>query len=190
MFRRTCQNVCSTFLSVFLLLSNLSNCHFSGFYGAIIGAKGSVKKRIEGETRTDITIPKHGTSGDIIILGAKQDSVCSARHRIELIVVNCRQKHPRTHFTCVRIDEPAIKRNYNTFKVKYQNSIEFEQLLMDFTFLQKEILASGPTLGLQEDMFIAAEKMHITIGAMCLMDDHDRSLAVDLLNECRDTIVL
>lgn len=88
------------------------------FYGAIIGAKGAVKKRIEGETRTEITIPKHGTTGDIEILGSKRESVGLACRRIESIVINSRRKQRPTHFTCVRVIDPTIKNNAIKFKVK------------------------------------------------------------------------
>lgn len=59
-----------------------------------------------------------------------------------------------------------------------------------FCHLQEGILKSGPTLGLQEEMFIYPDKLHITIVLLCLMDDIDRKLAVDLLNECQETIVM
>lgn len=39
-------------------------------------------------------------------------------------------------------------------------------------------------------MFVEPEKLHLTIGVMCLMDDIDRTNAVQLLNECRESIVL
>lgn len=94
-------------------------CYFNAraFYGAIIGAKGAVRKRIEGETRTEITVPRHGTTGDIRIIGTKRESVCTARRRIELIVLNSRRKQRPTHFTCVRVVEPTIKNNAVKFKV-------------------------------------------------------------------------
>lgn len=57
-------------------------------------------------------------------------------------------------------------------------------------WIQEEILKSGPVLGLQEGMFTEPNKLHITIGVMCLMDDIDRSQAVQLLEECRDSIVV
>ncbi|XP_055320538.1 activating signal cointegrator 1 complex subunit 1-like isoform X2 [Sitodiplosis mosellana] len=140
------------------------------FYGAIIGSRGAVRKRIEGDTRTEITIPKHGTTGDIRILGTKRESVCMARRRIESIVINSRRKQRPTHFTCVRVIDTTIKNNVIKFK--------------------EEILKSGPTLGLQEHMFIEPHKLHITIGIMVLMDDVDRTRAVELLRECRESIVL
>lgn len=95
----------------------MDNVVCRAFYGSIIGAKGSTKKRIEGETRTEITIPKHGTAGDIRILGTKRESVCAARRRIEIIVINSRRNKCSTHFTCIRITNLAIKSNCITFKV-------------------------------------------------------------------------
>lgn len=55
--------------------------------------------------------------------------------------------------------------------------------------IQEGILQNGPTLGLEEGMFIEPDKLHITIGVMCLMDDVDRTHATKLLNNCRESIV-
>lgn len=97
---------------------------FRAFFGAVIGAKGAVKKRIEGETRTEITIPKHGSSDDgIKILATKRDAVCMACRRIDIIVSNCRRKQPPTHFTCIRIDDANIKNKYIKFKVNHMSFI-------------------------------------------------------------------
>lgn len=89
----------------------------------IIGAKGATRKRIEGETRTEIRIPKYGASDDVVILGAKRDSVCLARQRIDTIVLNTRQKQRPTHFNCVKICNQTIKDNCIKFKVKYLISV-------------------------------------------------------------------
>lgn len=56
--------------------------------------------------------------------------------------------------------------------------------------LQADILQSGPTYGLDEKMFTEPSKLHITIGVMCLMDDVDRSTAVQLLNDCREKFIV
>ncbi|XP_031617297.1 activating signal cointegrator 1 complex subunit 1-like [Contarinia nasturtii] len=147
------------------------------FYGAIIGNKGSVKKRIEGDTRTEIIIPKHsnnnnkhGSLNTISILGKKRESVCLAFRRIGLILINCRNKQRPTHFTCVRVVEQNIKHRFIAFK--------------------DDILKSGSTVGLQEEMFTQPDKLHITISVLVLMDDQDRRRAVDLLNDCRESIVI
>lgn len=59
-----------------------------------------------------------------------------------------------------------------------------------FVEIQDEILQSGPHYGLEEKMFTEPEKLHITIGVMCLMDDADRSKAVQLLNDCREKFIV
>lgn len=56
--------------------------------------------------------------------------------------------------------------------------------------MQTEILQNGPTLGLEEAMFTDPEKLHLTIGVMCLLDDVDRTNAVQLLKDCLESIVL
>lgn len=97
------------------LASNASN--FSAFFGIIIGAKAATKRRIEGETRTQIKIPKQGMSGDVEITGASRADVCSARRRVEMIVLASREKHSPTHFVAVRISSADIKSNYEKFMV-------------------------------------------------------------------------
>lgn len=51
-------------------------------------------------------------------------------------------------------------------------------------------MESDLSLGIQEDMFTEPHKLHFTIGVMWLMDDNDRSHAIQLLNECCDSIVM
>lgn len=91
---------------------------FSEFFGRIIGTKGVTKNRIQGETKTEIIIPKPGKKDDIIILGKTRDSVCESRRRIELIATTSRNKERRTHFIGVKVlmDE-TFQKNYKHFKV-------------------------------------------------------------------------
>lgn len=42
---------------------------------------------------------------------------------------------------------------------------------------------------MDEAFFLSPNKLHVTIGVMHLMDDHDRSAAVQLLEECTSKIV-
>lgn len=95
----------------------ITNQFFSAFFGIIIGAKAATKRRIEGETRTQIKIPKQGMAGDVEITGASRDDVCSARRRVEMIVLASRAKQSATHFVAVRISSDAIKSNYEKFMV-------------------------------------------------------------------------
>lgn len=100
-----------------LFLPKVTDPFFSAFFGIIIGAKAATKRRIEGETRTQIKIPKQGMAGDVEITGASRDDVCSARRRVELIVLASRAKQSATHFVAIRISSDEIKRNYEKFVV-------------------------------------------------------------------------
>lgn len=55
--------------------------------------------------------------------------------------------------------------------------------------LQREIVRGPPIFGLKEAMFMPANKLHITINVMALMDDEDRNLACQLLNECVENVI-
>lgn len=101
-----------------LLSTNDISFYYRPFFSIIIGAKGATKRRIEGETRTQIKIPRPGVVGDIEITGSTRQNVSSARRRIELIVLSSRSKQQRTHFTCVPVVQSTIKENYLRFKVR------------------------------------------------------------------------
>lgn len=98
-------------------MDNAIVSNFRAFFALIIGSKGATKKRIEGETKTQIKIPKAGMDGDIEITGATREGVSSARRRIDLIVLSSRTKQQNTHFMCVPIRQQQIKENYKRFVV-------------------------------------------------------------------------
>lgn len=83
----------------------------------LIGAKGATKKRIEGETKTEIVIPRHGVSGNITVYGTNREALITARRRIDLIVSACRKKQRPTHFTCVKLTDKKILENAVKLKV-------------------------------------------------------------------------
>lgn len=94
----------------------------SAFFGLIIGAKGSTKSRIENETDTKITIPRHG-GGNIVIRGKNRESVCEARKQIESIIQSkSRENLSPTHFTNFRVTDEGIKSNFERFVVCSQFS--------------------------------------------------------------------
>lgn len=86
------------------------------FYGLIVGAKGTTRKRIETETKTTVRIPRTGIDGDVEIFGLTRKGVAAARRRIDLIVIGARHKHI-THFVCVPIFNSEIRTNFEKFMV-------------------------------------------------------------------------
>lgn len=94
----------------------------SFFFSQIIGSKGTTKKRIEAETKTQIRIPKPGVEGDVVIIGPTAKSVVSARRKVNLIVLAARNKQQFTHFLCVPFNNQGIIDSYSKFKVENFNN--------------------------------------------------------------------
>lgn len=148
-----------------------TSLHVSRHYlGAIIGKKGSMKIRIERDTKTDIKIPRHGQDGDVTILGGTEASVKAARRRINIIVMSSRMKQRSTHFISIPMNNSEIMQRFEEFKVSV-------------------LRECGQSRGLEESIFIRAQKLHLTLGVMCLMDNTERLFASNLLTEAKDKII-
>ncbi|XP_068621415.1 activating signal cointegrator 1 complex subunit 1 [Battus philenor] len=147
-----------------------TSLHVSKHYiGSIIGKKGIMKSRIERDTRTNIKIPKQAESGDITILGPSITNIKAARRRINIIVMSLRMKQKSTHFISIPLNESVIMNNFECFKQK--------------------VLHQFSSKGVEESLFIRANKLHITIGVMCLMDNEERIQASKLLAEANEKIL-
>ncbi|KPJ06475.1 Activating signal cointegrator 1 complex subunit 1 [Papilio machaon] len=146
-----------------------TNLHVSKHYiGSIIGKKGIMRSRIERDTRTNIKIPKQGEAGDITILGPSVTNVKAARRRINIIIMSSRMKQTPTHFISIPLNDPIIMENFEKFKQIVLQEVK----------------------GVDESLFIKSQKLHITIGVMCLMDNEERLQASKLLSEAKDKIIM
>ncbi|XP_029733477.2 activating signal cointegrator 1 complex subunit 1 [Aedes albopictus] len=142
----------------------------SAFFSIIIGNKGTTRRRIEAETKTQIVVPKQGTEGDVVVKGTSAKAVTACRQRIELIVLAARNKQHFTHFLSIPMTSDEIKSNYIKFR---------EKVLTE--------LPSG--FHLDESLFQKPEKLHLTLCMMSLMDNVDRAHAAQLLQDCRESII-
>ncbi|XP_053685087.1 activating signal cointegrator 1 complex subunit 1 [Sabethes cyaneus] len=142
----------------------------SVFFAMIIGSKGTTRRRLETETKTQIVVPRQGTEGDITVKGASRKTVTACRQRIELIVLGARSRQQFTHFLSIPLSSNEIRTNYVKFREK--------------------ILTELPVgFGMDESLFQNADKLHMTLFTMSLMDNEDRSQAALLLQECRETVI-
>lgn len=103
--------------SVYCILKLKKPYNFRPFYGLLIGAKGTTRKRLESETNTVLKVPNPGADGDIQVMGNLRQNVASARRRIELIVIGARAKQDATHFICIPVVQPNVRERYLKFKV-------------------------------------------------------------------------
>ena len=140
------------------------------FHSLLIGTKGATRKRIEAETKSQILIPKIGeTSTSVILKGTTKKSLISAKNRIDLIIISGRAKQQFTHFLSVSFTTNEMKDNFTRFK--------------------KELLNDPDIFGLDESLFQKAEKLHLTVVMLVLLDNEDRAIASDLLQDCKEFII-
>ena len=140
------------------------------FIAHIIGKQGTTRKRLEAETKTQIKVPKQNVEGDVVVIGTSRQSVTASRQRIEMIVISARSKQPFTHFLSIPFATNEIKSNFLNFK---ENVLDMRQKLYN----------------LEESLFQKPEKLHLTVCTLSLMDNDDRSLAAQLLQDCKEDII-
>ncbi|CAL1684825.1 unnamed protein product [Lasius platythorax] len=141
------------------------------YYSYIIGTKGMMRKKLENETKATIDIPKKGKDGNIVITAADHKAIISARHRIDLLVETSRKKIRYTHFLSIPLNKKGIIDNYNSFK---------DDVLEKY----------GKTAyNIDETLFQASSKLHLTIGMLKLLDDNEKKQAVNALMSCKEKII-
>lgn len=140
------------------------------FYGPIVGVRGQTRKRLEDETRTNIFVPKKMNEHEIVITGPTRSSVASARRRVSLIVMSYRRKHEATHFISIPMVGRKIKAGFMEFK--------------------KQVLETcGQARGIEESIFQSADRLHLTLCTLVLVDKVERDEASRILDQCKRDII-
>nr|XP_016927889.1 activating signal cointegrator 1 complex subunit 1 [Drosophila suzukii] len=135
------------------------------FYGGLIGLKGSTKRRIEEETRTELYVPRQNERSNDVIIRAKQRSqVCAALRQILHLITSLRKKMKPTHFLAVALNSGEVQERY----VELKKSILEAQLP-----------------GIDEELFMPESSIHLTLGVYVLLDDDERQRALKELEDCR-----
>lgn len=142
----------------------------SPFFPQIIGKGGESKRRLENETKTRINVPGKGKEGDVIIEGRERRGVAGAASRLDVLVASNRSKMPFTHFISIPLNTTHLQEAFCTFKEEVLNN-------------------SGSVRGLDSSIFQNPSMLHLTIGTMALLDDRERQLARELLEDCRDQVL-
>ncbi|XP_018336607.1 activating signal cointegrator 1 complex subunit 1-like [Agrilus planipennis] len=147
----------------------LTDIHAASYFiPFIVGTQGLTKKEIEMSTRTKLRIPKH-PQNNILITGNNERDVAYARNRIHMIILAQREKHQMTHFISIRVFSSSIKENFETFR--------------------HNILNGPSSRGIHPSIFQKAEKLHLTISPLVLLDDIEIDWAISALNECKNEVV-
>ncbi|XP_073345514.1 activating signal cointegrator 1 complex subunit 1 [Pagrus major] len=141
----------------------------SVLYKYIIGKKGETRRRLEFDTKTNISIPKPGVEGQIVITGSHKAAVSSAVTRVEVLVESFRKKQPFTHFLSFPLSDPKIQEGFLKFKDEV-----LEQCSQDH--------------GVDESIFQNPAKLHLTIGTLALLNEMEVRKACEHLQECQNVI--
>lgn len=142
----------------------------SGLFKFIIGKKGETKNRLETETRTKITIPRQGQTGDIVIQGPDKQGIRSAKTRIDVLLDSGRQKQAFTHFLSIPLTDDILQTSLADFKMDVLRECDGDR-------------------GIDGTIFQQPAKLHLTIGCLVLLDDTEVKTALDALSESRDDLI-
>lgn len=143
----------------------------SSFFPQIIGKGGQTKARLEMDTRTKILIPRKGQDGDIVITGSDRRGVISAANRMDVIVAAARNKMSFTHFISLPVNSPSLQESFIKFR--------------------KEVMENCSSVrGIDETIFQTPSLLHLTLGTMALLDERERDLARNLLQDCKEKVLL
>jgi len=123
----------------------------SFFHKFLCGRGGVVKKRLEQETGTLITIPRPAEKADYITVKAKTGTaISSLETRVESIVFNARKRQKPTHFLCIPVVSDEITQNM--------------AMLLDLCEDAADITP---------DMIQKTVKLHFTIGVLRLFSSNE-----------------
>lgn len=141
------------------------------FYGVILGAKGTTKKKTETETKTRIDVPFHDDDGNIIIKGSTKTDVESAVKRLYAIVDTSRLKYNPTHFISIPMNFDEMKKQFNEFKQQILSNSEMSK-----------------SRGICDEIFQNENKLHLTIVMLYLGDKQEIDLAKTIVQNCQKLI--
>lgn len=154
------------------------------FYGRIIGAQGNMRRQIEQESNTHISVPMRGSrSTKVIIKGNTEEDVIIALERLNQITKIRSYSSPSNTRT---------RQNIPWQKFTHFLSISFatDEMKRNFALFRDEIMSNPETSHLHESMLQQPEKLHITISMLVLNhDDKCEAVAFDYLKECKSSII-
>ena len=129
------------------------------FHKYLVGKSGTVKKRLENETGTQINIPRpHEKKHFITVRYRNESSLSSLEVRVESIVSSARKRERPTHFISIPVASDEIT----------SNLAKFQELCSDIIHPHKVQFPS---------------KLHLTLGVLKLFSDSEINQACDVLKE-------
>ncbi|KAF2884275.1 hypothetical protein ILUMI_21896 [Ignelater luminosus] len=126
-------------------------------------------KKLESETNTEVSMPKNGNDGYIIVTGDNEIDVVNARETIQSVASEIREKQIAAQFISIPVHSEEVQRNFEQFK--------------------SEILSGDPIQGVDGTIFQSSLKLHLTVVVFALMDNLEKSEAITTLNDCKTEFI-
>lgn len=84
-------------------------------------------------------------------------------------MLSARNKINFTHFISIPFTSTEVQDNFTKFK--------------------NDVLSDPEIFGIDESLFQKPQKLHLTIGTLSLLDNDDRSITAEMLQECKEFII-
>lgn len=96
----------------------------------------------------------------------------AARRKIDILIETSRSKLEFTHFISIPGNSDEVKENFEKFK--------------------REVLKNCNTgvRGVKEEIFQKPERLHLTLIMLVLLDEEDRTKAIEALEICKQQIIM
>ena len=107
----------------------------------------------------------------LVIIGSDRRNIISARTRIDLLVETSRKKMPFTHFLSIPMTHENIIAGFKKFKSEVLNS------------------TGKGARGVNESIFQADARLHLTLNIFKLLDDEERKIAAETLHACKEDVI-
>lgn len=130
----------------------------------VIGHRGQTIKRLQEETGAHIVVPKGRSASGLVVQAKSQCNVEAAVTRIQLLLSEKRWKEPFQHFVSIPLTSECIKDGFNKFKTQVLHGC-------------------GNDKGVEERLFQDKNKIHLTIGALVLLDNSECDKAVEVMQQ-------
>lgn len=137
----------------------------------VVGAKEAMKRKIEEETNCRIVIPSKDKEEPLEIISKSKECISRCKDRIQLIVMNAREKAPYTHFVSFSAAVSEIQNSFAEFAEKVKSDEDLSETCRD------------------EDLFQEPKKLHFTIVMLSLLDSKERAAAAETLKTIVETKV-
>ena len=147
----------------------------SDYFGYIIGRGGERKAKLERETSAQILLPSknnNNTDQFLRIEASSQQSVAACRHRVLSLLDEVRHSRSFTHMLTFPLKHSELRARFEAFRTGVMASGECSQ-----------------ARGVNANLFVDSNKLHLTICIITLISDLDMDKAVDLLNKSRETFI-